>query len=76
VIVNSRAAIVLRNAPPDQATPNHPMNHFADGAAIDPAGLSPRLQRDDGIAIRKDWQPTRIHLEFLDRLTALAGKSR
>jgi hypothetical protein len=37
---------------------------------------SPLLSRDDGIAIRKDWRPTRIHLEFLDRLTALAGKSR
>jgi LysR family transcriptional regulator, regulator for genes of the gallate degradation pathway len=37
---------------------------------------SPRLSRVDGIAIRKDWRPTRIHLEFLDRLTALAGKSR
>ena len=34
------------------------------------------FQRDDGIAIRKDWRPTRIHLEFLDRLTALAGQSR
>ena len=33
---------------------------------------SPRLQRDDGIAIRKDWRPTRIHLEFIDRLTDLA----
>jgi hypothetical protein len=37
---------------------------------------SPRLRREDGIAIRKDWRPTRIHLEFLDRLTALAGPSR
>ena len=34
---------------------------------------SPRLRRDDGIALRKDWQPTRIHLEFLERLTMLAG---
>jgi len=34
---------------------------------------SSRLQRADGIAIRKDWKPTRIHLEFLERLTALAS---
>ena len=33
---------------------------------------SPRLKRNDGIAIRKDWQPTRLHLEFIDRLTELA----
>ena len=41
---------------------------------------SSRLQRKDGIALRKDWQPTRIHLEFVERLTALAsmrgGKKR
>jgi LysR family transcriptional regulator of gallate degradation len=37
---------------------------------------SPRLSRNDGIAVRKDWRPTRIHLEFLDRLTALTGRSR
>jgi N-acetylglutamate synthase-like GNAT family acetyltransferase len=34
---------------------------------------SSRLQRADGIAIRKDWKPTSIHLEFLERLTALAS---
>ena len=34
---------------------------------------SPRLQRTDGIAIRSDWKPTRIHLEFLERLAALAA---
>ena len=34
---------------------------------------SPRLQRADGIALRKDWKPTQIHLEFLERLTALAS---
>jgi LysR family transcriptional regulator, regulator for genes of the gallate degradation pathway len=33
---------------------------------------SPRLKRSDGIAIRKDWRPTRVHLEFVDRLTSLA----
>ena len=33
---------------------------------------SPKFQRNDGIAIRKDWKPTRIHLEFVERLTALA----
>jgi hypothetical protein len=34
---------------------------------------SPRLRRTDGIAIRSDWKPTRIHLEFLERLDALAA---
>jgi hypothetical protein len=34
---------------------------------------SPKFQRDDGIAVRKDWKPTRIHLEFIERLTAYAG---
>jgi DNA-binding transcriptional LysR family regulator len=34
---------------------------------------SSRLQRKDGIAVRKDWKPTRIHLEFLERLAALAS---
>jgi LysR family transcriptional regulator of gallate degradation len=34
---------------------------------------SSRLQRKDGIAIRKDWRPTRIHLEFLERLAVLAA---
>lgn len=34
---------------------------------------SSRLQRKDGIAIRKDWKPTLIHLEFLERLAALAA---
>ena len=33
---------------------------------------SPKFQRDDGIAVRKDWKPTRIHLEFIERLTAYA----
>jgi len=33
---------------------------------------SPKFRRDDGIAVRKDWQPTRIHLEFLERLMARA----
>jgi DNA-binding transcriptional LysR family regulator len=33
---------------------------------------SQRLQRAEGIAIRKDWRPTRIHLEFMDRLKGLA----
>jgi LysR family transcriptional regulator, regulator for genes of the gallate degradation pathway len=33
---------------------------------------SPRLKRNDGIAVRKDWKPTRVHLEFVDRLTSLA----
>jgi DNA-binding transcriptional LysR family regulator len=34
---------------------------------------SSRLRRADGIAIRNDWKPTSIHLEFLERLTALAS---
>lgn len=33
-----------------------------------------RLQRKDGIAIRKDWKPPRIHLEFIERLTVLAAR--
>ena len=37
---------------------------------------SPALQRDDGIAIRRDWKPTRIHLEFMDRLAAFASARR
>lgn len=34
---------------------------------------SHRLQRTDGIAVRKDWRPTSVHLELLERLTALAA---
>ncbi len=34
---------------------------------------SPRLHRDDGIAMRKDWKPTPIHRDFVDRLSELAG---
>jgi LysR family transcriptional regulator of gallate degradation len=34
---------------------------------------SPRLRRADGIAIRRDWKPTRIHVEFLDLLATLAA---
>ncbi len=34
---------------------------------------SPKFQRDDGIAVRKDWKPTRMHLAFLVQLSALAG---
>jgi DNA-binding transcriptional LysR family regulator len=34
---------------------------------------SPRLQRVDGVAARKDWKPTRVHLEFLERLIELAA---
>ena len=34
---------------------------------------SPSLKRDDGIALRRDWKPTRIHLEFLERLAAFAA---
>jgi DNA-binding transcriptional LysR family regulator len=37
---------------------------------------SPRLRRNDGIATRKDWKPTRIHLEFIERLAARAGRSK
>jgi DNA-binding transcriptional LysR family regulator len=36
---------------------------------------SPRLQRSDGIATRKDWKPTRIHLEFIERMAALANSA-
>jgi LysR family transcriptional regulator of gallate degradation len=34
---------------------------------------SPSLKRDDGIALRRDWRPTRIHLEFVERLAAFAA---
>jgi DNA-binding transcriptional LysR family regulator len=34
---------------------------------------SPSLKRDDGIALRRDWKPTRIHLEFVERLAAFAA---
>jgi LysR family transcriptional regulator of gallate degradation len=34
---------------------------------------SQRQRRADGIAIRRDWKPTRIHVEFLDLLAALAA---
>ena len=34
---------------------------------------SQRLNRVDGIATRTDWKPTRIHLQFLERLKAHAG---
>ena len=34
---------------------------------------SPKLHRDDGIAVRKDWKPTQLHVEFVDRLRALAA---
>jgi LysR family transcriptional regulator, regulator for genes of the gallate degradation pathway len=34
---------------------------------------SPSLKRDDGIALRRDWKPTKIHLEFLERLAAFAA---
>jgi DNA-binding transcriptional LysR family regulator len=37
---------------------------------------SPRLRRNDGIATRKDWKPTRIHLEFIERLAAHAGRGK
>jgi LysR family transcriptional regulator, regulator for genes of the gallate degradation pathway len=33
---------------------------------------SPHLNRVDGVATRLDWQPTRIHLQFLDLLRAQA----
>jgi DNA-binding transcriptional LysR family regulator len=34
---------------------------------------STQFKRDDGIAVRKDWKPTRMHLEFIERLNTLAG---
>lgn len=34
---------------------------------------SPHLSRVDGVATRLDWQPTRIHRQFLDLLRAQAG---
>ena len=34
---------------------------------------SPQFRRDDGIAVRTGWRPTRIHLAFLERLRAIAG---
>jgi LysR family transcriptional regulator, regulator for genes of the gallate degradation pathway len=34
---------------------------------------STQFKRDDGVAVRKDWKPTRMHLEFIERLTTLAG---
>jgi LysR family transcriptional regulator of gallate degradation len=36
---------------------------------------SPHLRRFDGIATRIGWQPTRIHLEFLDLLRAEARRA-
>jgi hypothetical protein len=33
---------------------------------------SPHLKRNDGIATRRDWKPTRLHIEFIARLSALA----
>ena len=37
---------------------------------------SPHLRRSDGIATRVNWEPTRIHLQFLDLLRAEAGLLR
>jgi DNA-binding transcriptional LysR family regulator len=37
---------------------------------------SPQLRRNDGIAVRRDWKPTRLHQAFLDNLTALAAARR
>jgi LysR family transcriptional regulator of gallate degradation len=36
---------------------------------------SPHLRRFDGIATRIGWQPTRIHLEFLEQLRAEARRA-
>jgi len=33
---------------------------------------SPALARADGVATRADWQPTRLHREFLDLLRGQA----
>jgi hypothetical protein len=35
---------------------------------------SPHLRRFDGIAMRTDWQPTSIHLQFMDLLRAQASR--
>jgi DNA-binding transcriptional LysR family regulator len=37
---------------------------------------SPQLQRHDGIATRRDWQPTRLHVEFIERLSILSKSDR
>ena len=37
--------------------------------------FSHHLQRANGIAVRKDWQPTRVHVELLERLVSLCDSS-
>src|SRR4029077_18346077 len=35
---------------------------------------SPHLRRQDGVASRIDWHPTKVHLRFLQLLRAEAGR--
>ena len=57
---------------------------FAHREVVEDAGTgfktvefrSHKLQRNDEIAIRRDWKPTRLHVEFVEGLRALAAGAR